>query len=619
MGRWPRRRADGPTLSEESPRKRRCLAAACGGGEPKPTTTCDSLRATAGQASRPDAAAGTWARRGGTRPLRHRGAKTTASSKKPPGEKVVGRRLGEVDEMVGPVTETREEHLRRHAGGWRGCPRCRWYLFGHRWQATYGSVDAALRVGPRDRVVWIAERPQRWGGAWALGCTLCSDSLARRRLKDSPDVSAGAGHARRLSGGWARFDVRPSTLQAEHLRQHAHSDVHKVAMQAYFRPDEPVVLALQANSEDDEVLRGAVPQQHDWLRSWRAARSRSSFSALAGHAATEHFAAQIRPRAVQRRAYQSMLRIMREVIRARKRQWIREATNISLSFDDRRGYQLLMFRCDRPLHQRGAEGDLSEPVQEFARSGILGCLDTVRGTSMEEFEEDYAVRLCGKILELVDIFATPLGEAEPDAVVRRQLREATRSIVVDGALQKAAQLLKSKGMPNIILVCRDPAHMVRIACAEPLNRSRRFEAQHSRLFTSQHALLKNFQYSTCWRARLAACQKIVVQADGTQGGDITHILRHFSYAPHRWESLAGPRRHYVCLLNAIFMCLGSIANDSRQTADVRQRAEHCMDCMSARDILEAGLAGDFSEVCMRFSRKSRTLVGGPLAPWGGWK
>ena len=69
--------------------------------------------------------------------------------------------------------------------------------------------------------------------------------------------------------------------------------------------------------------------------------------------------------------------------------------------------------------------------------------------------------------------------------------------------------------------------MVRIACALPLHRTGRFEEQHARLFTSKNALLKDVQYSENWRARLHACQKLVVQKEGAQGGNVQSILRHF--------------------------------------------------------------------------------------------
>ena len=88
--------------------------------------------------------------------------------------------------------------------------------------------------------------------------------------------------------------------------------------------------------------------------------------------------------------------------------------------------------------------------------------------------------------------------------------------------------------------------------------------------------------------------RTVAKAEG-----VKHILRHFSYAPHRYESWADPRRKYACTLNAIALTLADIAGDARQTSATRARAEQSLDAMTARDILEAGLAADFGEICMR--------------------
>ena len=400
-----------------------------------------------------------------------------------------------VTALVGLVSESREDHLKRHSGGIRGCPRCRWYTFGHAWAGTYGSLNTQeLRAGPRERVVWIAERPLRWSGTWGLGCTLCADAAARRACKPKDTTASapprGRGQHRRLGSVWSRFDVRCLSLQCEHIKEHACYDVHKLAVQAFLRPDDPILLTTHASSADDRLLAGAVPQPADWLRAWRAAKSAISWQTAAQQHQTEHFIAQLRDKAVQERALKSMVLVMREVVRSEKRKWIREATSISLSFDDRKGHKLVMFKCDTPLHHRGAS--------PYARCGIVGCLDTVHGTSLEEVSEDYADLQCQKIMEMLGRFATPLGDARDERIMQ-QLRQVTKSIVVDGALQKVGQLLKLREMPGAILLCRDPAHMVRIACSDPLTRTGRFEEQHKRLFTAKHALIKDIQYSEKYR------------------------------------------------------------------------------------------------------------------------
>ena len=150
--------------------------------------------------------------------------------------------------VVGPVTELREVHLARHGGGsgLRSCPRCRWYLHGHRWTSAYGvGAGSALGgpgVGPRQRVQWISERPARWGGSWSLGCVFCADAAARAKL-DGVDKTCAAT-PRRAGSRWARYDVCPATLQAEHIKQHSHNEWHKVAERAFYRPDMPLRLPL---------------------------------------------------------------------------------------------------------------------------------------------------------------------------------------------------------------------------------------------------------------------------------------------------------------------------------------------------------------------------------------
>ena len=166
-------------------------------------------------------------------------------------------------------------------------------------------------------------------------------------------------------------------------------------------------------------------------------------------------------------------------------------------------------------------------------------------------------------------------------------------------------------MPNLILVQRDPAHMIRIACRDPLVRTGRFEEQHARLFIARHALLKDIQFSDGLQARLEACQRVVVSHNGTQGGGVTHIMRHFSLAPHRYESWTGPRRIYACCIHAVALLLADMAGDSRRQVAERRRAEKALDAMTAKDLLEVGLAGDFGEICTRFM-----VVTAPSPPFG---
>ena len=383
--------------------------------------------------------------------------------------------------MVGPVTESKEDHLRRHEGGLRSCPRCRFYQRQDSWSQAYGLIGETSRAGPR-HAVWLAERPVRWGGTWGLGCKVCADSVARATTGRTGAGSPGCNARRRLGTAWARFEVRATALQAEHIRQHQNYEVHRVAVLAWLRPDEPVSLALQRSVDDDRLLAGSVPQPADWLRAWKATRTPLSWSAAAGLLRTEHYIRQSRDKSVNARPIEQMARIMQEAIRQTKRDTLRRSPAISLSFDDRKGYKLVRYRA-------AAEGGLQPPVATLgagssddpapatsqghvAHEGLFGCIQCLRGSSLEDMADDYAERAGQEVLDLIARFCTPLGEERDEALYNHVLKH-TRSICVDGALVKVATVLRSTSLTEVILIQRDPAHFIRIACKEPLVRTGR--------------------------------------------------------------------------------------------------------------------------------------------------
>ena len=92
---------------------------------------------------------------------------------------------------------------------------------------------------------------------------------------------------------WARYEARPSFLQAEYVKQHACSDCHKLGEQAFLMPDEPVRLSLQRDHSDDRLLSGAVPQLQDWVRVWRWSREGDSWASAERHSHTENWIDQL--------------------------------------------------------------------------------------------------------------------------------------------------------------------------------------------------------------------------------------------------------------------------------------------------------------------------------------
>jgi hypothetical protein len=222
------------------------------------------------------------------------------------------------DERIGPATESRDQHVRRHGpNGDRACPRCRWYAMESVWSAAYGRFSGPASPQPRS---WIAERPCRWGGAWGLGCTLCGQIEDRRRGDADRGPRASAGQARRRVGTkFSRFEVRPATLQADHFANHRASDVHKIALHAWSYPDEPILLRMQETLSDDRLLSGSVPQVHDWVRAWRTARSQQSWRAAAEKDRTEHFISNAPGRSTASRPQEHMAVVVLEVMRQNKK------------------------------------------------------------------------------------------------------------------------------------------------------------------------------------------------------------------------------------------------------------------------------------------------------------
>ena len=132
------------------------------------------------------------------------------------------------------------------------------------------------------------------------------------------------------------------------------------------------------------------------------------------------------------------------------------------------------------------------------------------------------------------------------------------SVVVDGVVLRVDRLLQEKYMPNMIIVCRDASHAIRIACKEPLVRTGGFKKQHEELFKKKGALLKSIDFSNKQKSLLEACQKYVVHTEGHQGGGLETIMKNLSHAQQRWESMSAPYRIYCCILKAIGMMLGAI-------------------------------------------------------------
>ena len=157
------------------------------------------------------------------------------------------------------------------------------------WKRKQGSYVNTSIAGASERIEWVAERAKHRGGAWALGCSVCAYALQKLKVESSAHAR---GYRGRMRSKWARFEVRSSHLQACALSQHASWYCHRVAMELYLSPETPVreVLLDARNLEDQELLKGSVPQPVLWLRAWKYLKEGISFRSSARLLTTEGFA-----------------------------------------------------------------------------------------------------------------------------------------------------------------------------------------------------------------------------------------------------------------------------------------------------------------------------------------
>jgi len=395
--------------------------------------------------------------------------------------------------------------------------------------------------------------------------------------------------------------VRHRSLQAENIRYHANSIGHKFAEASWFGPDEPVCITLQATQKDDQLMSGAVPQPTDWLRAFRISRDPRSWQAAEHDDETSNFICQIRHLAVQRRSWKQLCVAMAEVVRDRKREALRFATTISIAFDDKASRKLLMFKCDTPGLPSMSCLDADKTLLPYgARLAMIGCMPPDL-PKMSEYDDDYARRTARNVVQMFERFCSRGGQL--DASMLESLLQKVRFVCVDGALVKTANLLRTSGMPNIALIVRDPAHVIRTSTANPIQHADGFDEQYARLFSNRHAVLKDFNNSHVWQDMLQAIQADIVKEGGSMGGGVRSVLRNMAFVQPRFESEATPRRRYVCLLRAIAHVLMVKAYDSRQPVEVRRRAVAALAAMERRsDAVMAGLAGDYGEACVEFLR-----------------
>ena len=493
----------------------------------------------------------------------------------------------------GLVHETRAQPAARHPVRHPGCIRCVYDADHTKLGTAYGSHQHEAG-GLVCRTVWLAPRPCRLGGDYAVGCIFCAD-LRQRKAGDASRARARtlgtrkfAARARYADTKWARFEqANALQLAPRGLRQHADTVQHQVAARAYFAPDVAVTEVEHSGPEGDrELFRGGVPQVEDWLRAWRACRTPTSFRAAEANGTTENFIKGSRVPGARRKAFKSMIRVMVFALRSRKLQALSKAKSCTLLFDDRKDFRIVSYRCctSEPMESLGSGVQAKKSFVSTGRLAVLRRGGEFSKKTLSDVDEDYSRAMANSVVGGFRRIAESPSTNMVDAAVVDRMCAAVRIAVADGhsPAQKCIKFLATGPLPNLLWAGRDRAHAARISTSGPLLAEDTFKAWWDDVFDDRFALVPTIQNSEEWTARLALCQKVVLSS-GVQGSEVgTHldkVIKDLNFAKQRFDSTASPQLLYCALMVAIAMLLAYQASDARGCLKARRRAERRLEEM----------------------------------------
>ena len=140
-----------------------------------------------------------------------------------------------------------------------------------------------------------------------------------------------------------------------------------------------------------------------------------------------------------------------------------------------------MFKVDTPTGKSDAQFSIDK-TWVGARIAIAGCVPVGREDKISDYENDYAMRTATEVITIIKKLCTPRPGACVDAALNDHVLAISGGITVDGALLKTAQILRKHWMPNVRVIVRDPCHIIRPSCKNPLDDADKFQEQSHRLF-----------------------------------------------------------------------------------------------------------------------------------------
>ena len=254
---------------------------------------------------------------------------------------------------------------------------------------------------------------------------------------------------------------------------------------------------------------------------------------------------------------------MADVMRGAYRQALTAATSISLAVDSRASYNVLRIRCDTE-------------AKPFRRDGILGVFHCGYDT-LEDADEDHGVRMLRNLRACIAKFWTPLGGHADSAAEADMLRKVKCIASDGGASERKLVFMTFRSIcPGVAIILRDFAHAARIALQKPQQFDPEFNAVHTHLFNNganakHHAVIPDIQYSSKLKDLLVAAQRTYLRIPA-ESNPLRVVLKHLSYAKHRFDSMADPVAKTALMLMPLCTLLSTTSCDAGVHLDKAARS-----------------------------------------------
>ncbi len=183
-------------------------------------------------------------------------------------------------------------------------------------------------------------------------------------------------------------------------------------------------------------------------------------------------------------------------------------------------------------------------------------------------------------------------------------RHKVRVLASDGgAAERRALFFSAAGefYPNANLAIKDLTHCIRIATQKPLHIVSIYEEVYEEIVNKRHSLIPDIQNSNKWRNILQAIQVELLQMPSlTQQGCLKIVLSHLAFAKQRMDSCADPLAKVSLMLMPIALLLALISSDERNERQQRERAASLLSKMQPLFLHALGVSADWGIICLFF-------------------